>query len=255
MSEWLGAVGAGIGGVILGAVSTLFLTLFEPFQRAIRRWWEQRNPILPITVHVERRLEVIWAGGPQAWVSHSFYLPHSRPLGAAPGSLGEWQSWVEGMGGCDEGETLILVTIVCDSPATVVVRPPVVRTTVTEVDSDASSIIRPAAGGADLTPEAFEVQLGFGTVELASSGEFSYDKPLSWSMKQGDAHQFLIRARADSPGVYSWTAEVPLIVAGKDQSIRVDNRGQPFRTAMLEPRNPTSLWLGDHWEDANAIGG
>ncbi|MEU6594266.1 hypothetical protein ABZ923_34525 [Streptomyces sp. NPDC046881] len=52
---------------------------------------------------------------------------------------------------------------------------------------------------------------------------------LRLNLSKGGAVDFHVTSRAESPGVYEWTADLELLVGGEPKSISITNEGKPFK--------------------------
>ncbi len=246
MVEWFTQSWGWLVGVVLSFAAGLITAFLSPIQRRVERWGNRHVGGTPVRVHVEDRLSVLYAGSPDAWLNHDFYWPAEAPHEAPPEGLGAWQAWVRGHGGCDWEYTLVEIVFSTTTTVPVIVRPPLVRASVTSLGGGCV-VTRPASGGADVWPEAFDVDLDTGDL---SYGEFSHDRPLSWVVEpDGGVKSFYIRARASLPGMHSWTAVVPLVVDGRGIDLRVTNNGKEFKTVGSETPIPAFRWFGE-WTPA-----
>lgn len=234
-------------GAVLPLITAFLLVMTEPGQRWLRRWLLSRGTG-PVDVNVSTSFEAIWAGHPHAWTGQSFYVPHAEPGGPPPGTLAEWPGWIRSQGGAAEGELFLLVTLICDVDTTVVVRPPLLDVERKDLGPSATKLMWQPQGGPTIVPTVrFELNLGMGFTQPTATDTADSSIPLSWAMRRGDAQQFLIRAVAEWPGVYSWSLRLPLIVGGNEVIRKIDNGGSPFQTAKVSEQHAAYFWAGGEW--------
>lgn len=249
MFDWIESVAVWFVTIAVAFAAGLFTAFLEPVQRFAARLGRTVIRASPVRVHVETRLDVIWAGDPMAWIAHEFYLPGGVE-GLPAGTLAEWQEWIGKRGGCDHRMTLVMITLTSDASVPVIMRPPIPTVQSAPIESG-QYILRPALGGADIYPEAFELDLQSGSLV---GDEFSLRGPLSWTLEPGSGvQQVLVRAFANGEDLYSWTLRLPLIVDGRDVDIVVDDNGKPFRTAGTSAGLPSRRLVYGSWEDLPAL--
>ncbi len=246
MLEWLLDSWGWLAGVLLAYAAGIVTAFLSPIQPRVERWGRRLLGGTPVRVHVEDRLSVLHAGSPDAWLSHDFYWPAEPPHESPPEGIGAWQTWVRAHGGCDWEYSLVEIIFSTTTTVPVIVRPPIVGVSVTSL-SDGCVLTRPASGGPDVWPEAFDLDLDTGELSYT---EFSLDRPLSWVVEPGGGvKSFYIRARASSPGVHLWSAVVPLVVDGRGIDLEVTDHGSKFRTVGSETPLPNFRWFGE-WTPA-----
>ncbi len=107
MFDWIESVAVWFVTIAVAFAAGLFTAFLEPVQRFAARLDRTVIRASPVRVHVETRLDVIWAGDPMAWIAHEFYLPGGVE-GLPAGTLADWQEWIAKRGGCDHRMTLVM---------------------------------------------------------------------------------------------------------------------------------------------------
>lgn len=237
-----------VSSFVIGFVSALLLVLLDPVKRALMRLWMAISPIRPLTVLVESRPERMWVGHPHPPLGSSFYVPKADLHMQPPGTQIEWPAWIREQNGCAEGSMIVSVSLACDADTTVIVAPPVVGDC-TRVDLEASAVglvWRPQGGPPVVPVAAFELDLSPAGSTVWFKGDLGDDqpKPLRWFMKKGDVLDLLILVRANQPGVYSWTLQLPLIIGGRSVLHKIKNtKRHPLKIARVGPDYPTYGWV------------
>lgn len=230
-----------------GVAGSFALLLLEPVRRRLTRWLIARDPS-PITVNATSNYASIWSGHPSAWLGQSFYVPNAQLDEPPPGTLLEWPDWIKTQGGGAEDELFVFITLICDLETTVVVRPPTVTVTHHDTAPEATTLRWQPQGGASMMPlVTFDVNLAMRTSMIAADPA-NRNAPLSWSIAKGEARSFLIRAQSGGTGVYEWSLELPVIVAGKETLQRIDDNGSPFITAKSPANRPNYFWADGQWQ-------
>jgi hypothetical protein len=237
---WLGALlGFAVGAVLAASGRPLTSWLERLFRRRV---WRE-NPVL---VHVERDQSLIWAGNPP-WVGFTYFFTDTFPSEPPPEACVDWSRWAIKHGGLDVGLTMLEITIQAKADAAVVIGMPRVRTTQRSRPTGVVAVC--PAGGADLAPRRFEIDLDtFDPPSIsymnAQSGEDA--SPPTFKLAAGDVERFHIWARA-SGGLHEWTIDLPLLVEGHRQVITVaDGRGQ-FITIGSHQGQDEHFWWDGQW--------
>ncbi len=239
--DWLWAA---LGGLIVGAVVAPFV---EPWTRRLQRLGRRVAKEPALDVHVEWDQAVIWAGWPP-WLSFAYYFAGSLPPAAPPDSGFDWSGWADRHGGYDFMWTMLRVTLVARTDATVVVEIPVVNQTIAEVPFGVG-VLYPAPGGADVNPRRFQIDLDFGERAYARFEDEGQSAPApSWSLSKGEAEQSSIWARARDDRLHEWVLELPLIVDGQRRMVRIDKGGKPFVTVGDNQPHEFLARVGHKWE-------
>jgi len=237
-------VDALIGGVI-GLAIGLIGSFIAPAREQMARLGRRLLRAQPVDVHVEKDLDRIYAGIPD-WVSATFFLPEQSPNGDPGSSVGEWQRWVAERGGWDVGVTTLRVTIVARSPATVVVFPPQVSAQMATPPSG-TTIWRPV-GGASVNLLGLDVRLQPGRCEtLISDNDGSVNGPLSWSLRDGEAQQFLIRIQVGDEALWTWAATLELLIYGRLLQIDLPRSEGGNRLVGSGLGGKPQTWTGAAW--------
>lgn len=153
--DWLWGA---LAGFSLGAIAG---PLVEPWRRRLERWGRRAAREKPVDVHVEWDQAQVWAGVPP-WVSFSNYFEDQLPREDPPSDGKAWSAWAERNGGYDLRLTMLVVTVVARTGATVVVDTPRVSATRKEVPPGVG-VLWPAPGGADISPRRYDIDLSAGS--------------------------------------------------------------------------------------------
>lgn len=219
-----------VGTYVLGLASGLGVALIEPVNRWVGRIGRRASRDMGLQVHVESDSAVIWAGMPD-WIGFHYYFPGQVPNEAPPSSPREWRAWAYGRGGYDLRQSTVRLTLLGTAPVSVVVETPIINAC--RADLPAGERAVHPVGGAEVPPRAFDVDLDtFGpdnpTVQLIGDGGESLSGPLSWSVSKNETEQILMMVHSETPGLYRWTARLPVIIDGTRQYLDVDDQGTPF---------------------------
>lgn len=238
--EWLWGA---LGGVVIGGVAG---PLVEPWSRRLQRLGRRAALEKPVDVHVEWDQAVIWSGWPP-WMSFSNYFASELPSEPPPEDGRDWSGWADRNGGVDLGLSMLRLTIVAKSDATVVLDTPMVSQKVRPVPPGVG-VLKPAPGGPDVNPRRYEIKLDMGERPWVEFQDESSPRPApSWLLNKGDVEQLHIWARAEDDQLHEWVMELPLLVAGRRVRIPVDRGGKPFVTVgQAHPHQ--HLWRpNDEW--------
>lgn len=239
--DWLWGALAGFG------VGAVLAPLVEPWTRRLQRLGRRAAREPALDVHVEWDQAVIWAGWPP-WLSFSYYFPSCLPDEPPPESGFEWSGWADRYGGFDFMWTMLRVTLVARTDATVVIEAPVVSQRITDVPPGVGALY-PAPGGADVNPRRYQIDLDVGVQAYAQFQNESQPAPApSWSLSTGGAEQLTIWARTRDDKLHEWVIDLPLLVDGQRRTVRVDKNGNPFVT--VGGKQPYELLArnGDKWD-------
>lgn len=221
--DWLWSA---LGGFALGATAG---PLFEPWSRRLRRLGRRAARERPVDVHVEWDQAIIWSGWPP-WMSFSSYLPGDLPDEPPPEDGRDWTQWATRHGGFDLSLTMLRLTIVAKTDATVVLDAPLVTQKIKSVPRGVG-VLKPAPGGPDVNPRRYEVQLDTGEKPWVEYQDEGARRPApSWLLRQGEVEQLHIWARADDDKLHEWTMTLPLLIDGRRVLVPVDKGGKPFVT-------------------------
>ncbi|MEV5486905.1 hypothetical protein AB0L47_02600 [Streptomyces bobili] len=187
-----------------------------------RRWYG----VQAVSVHIERDPSIVWAGFPN-WIAASAWLPELPAH--APQHPTDWSMWAKGIGGADAAMTCLKITVTCREMVTVVVDPPKLRFEHLPLGEPPKGVVVTCrVGGAAVEPRRIQVDLGFGTTRwVGADGEQM--QSLSLALDKGETEQFYLFASA-SEGRHKWHLELPILVDGKREVIRIDDDGTPFVT-------------------------
>lgn len=228
---------------VAGAFVMLFLTaVIHPVSKRLealsRRWYGVRA----ISVHVERDPSLVWAGFPN-WIAASAWLPELPA--DAPQHPTDWSMWAKGIGGADAAMTCLKITVTCREMATVVVDPPKLRFEQLPLGEPPKGVVVTCrVGGAAVEPRRIQVDLGSGTTRwTGADGE--HMPSLSLALDKGETEQFYLFSSAGA-GRYKWHLELPILVDGRREVIRVDDDGAPFVTYGVDGF-VEYLWVDDEW--------
>ncbi|MEV5092999.1 hypothetical protein ACWEQ5_31430 [Streptomyces griseoincarnatus] len=223
----------------------LFLTpLIHPLAKRIEMYSRRIYGINPISVHIERDPSIAWAGNPN-WVGTAVWLPE-LPSGAPPENATDWHAWAKTLGGTDALVAFLRVTITCREPTSVVVNPPKVRRDILPVGNPPKGIISVSqTGGASLTPRRIEVNLDM-EAAIWVNEDGRRVEALSLLLEPGDSEQFFIFIKA-TVGRQQWHLELPVIVDGKREVMRIDDDGRRFILHGGEGMDG-HFWVDEKWE-------
>ncbi|MFZ3595488.1 hypothetical protein [Streptomyces sp. BH104] len=228
----------------LGGVIMLFLTpLAHPLTKRLESLSRRMYGIKPISIHIERDTSIVWAGHPN-WIGAFIWLP-SLPSTTPPEHPTDWHSWAQRIGGTDASTTFLKVTITCRESASVVVSPPKIRRDSLPVGSPPKGVILVnPTGGASVTPRRIKIDLDMAYADWIDEDGAPLPT-LSLALEAGETEQFYIFAHADV-GRYEWHIELPVIVDGRREILRIDDDGKRFITHGTAGLTEY-LWRDDQW--------
>jgi len=209
--DWLSILLAAVAGVVVGVLLTPFL---GPWARRAERAGRAVAGETPVDVLTDTDQAVIWAGSPP-WVGFSYYFEDGLPSEEPPEVCFDWSQWVYKRGGVDVALTMLQVTIQAKLNATVVIDTPIVRI-VDRVAVERGVIATCPAGGADIVPRHFEVDLDMFDPPVISymNEDHQVVRSPGFKLASGDVERFHIWAYAKGSELVEWTLELPLIVNG-----------------------------------------
>lgn len=240
-----------LGAVIVAAVTALVAPFLAPWRRKAERAGIVVAGEDPVDVLAETDPAIIWAGNPP-WVGFRYYFADELPSNAPPAVGFDWSKWAYKHGGVDVALTIVQITIQARFEAAVVLDAPIIR--VDGRSKIAGGVIAACpAGGADLTPRRFEVDLEWNPplVDYMDQDQKAVPNP-AFKLGAGDVERFHIWVRAHSDDLVEWTLELPVIVNGKRVTLPINGPVDfSFRTAGSEV--PASEWYrsGDQWVPQN----
>ena len=239
-----------IAGALVGVVTgTLVSPFLSPWSRRAERAGEVVAGDDPVDVLVDTDQAVIWAGAPP-WVGFSYYFEGGLPDEGPPEVGFDWSTWAYRHGGIDVNMTMLQVTIQAKLKATVVLDTPIVR--VVERRTVSGGVIGTyGAGGADLTPRHFRVDLDLfdpPTVEYLNEDHKVVQSP-AFKLASGDVERFHVWAYARGSELVEWTLELPVIINGKRSTLPVHGPTDvTFRTLGHESGVRERLSYGGAWQ-------
>lgn len=244
--EWLWGAFAGlVGGAVVAP-------LVEPWSRRLQSLGRRAARESPVDLHVERNRTLIFAGDPP-WESFAHYFPGDLPSEEPPEDGRDWGAWAARNGGVDMGFSVLLLTVVARTSATVVVQRPVVEQATRSVPVGVG-VLWPALGGAELVPRQYEVRLETGLPKpLVTFRESETDREASspsWSLAKGEAEQLHIYLRANGSDLHEWTIRLPLLVDGRRVEVPVRQAGgAPFITVGYRQPHRFLSRMNSEWQD------
>lgn len=238
-------------GVVAAVVVSLLLATLEPVKLVLARWSARLAGVHGVETHVELDPGVIYAGFPD-WIGYTYFVPGDHLETNPPSNPRLLRDWVLQKGGCPLQVSEARVTLVATGQGTIVVETPVVDVLQEDIPIG-TKLLRRAAGGADVYPKGFDVQLdtfGIDTpfVELVDESGEPRTTPLTWSLAQGQVETFHIRVISQTAALFLWRAQIPLIANGRRVYVDVDDAGQRIVLAGGDLRGCLG-WDGQVWAD------
>lgn len=239
---------------LLGVLSTIAALMVGALLDPVREQFARMGRIISrqtgVQMHVELDPAVIWAGMPP-WRSTSYFLPGGEPIDLTPPDQDDMRAWVYRHGGCDAVESVVRVTLVGATSATVVLETP--QVSATEDPLPAGHQITFLAGGASLSPRSFDVNLNyFGVhnpiVSFQDEGSPLPTPTVSFTLKSNEAEQFLIRITCEAHSLIYWRARIPILIDGHRRFLDVDDFGSPIKFAGGSWSGGNLVWNGTQWE-------
>lgn len=245
--NWSSEVAAGVIGGLAGSVITAFAS---PFLLRAERAGRAFTGEDPIDVVVDTDQAIIWAGAPP-WIGYGYYFKDGLPDEPPPEVPFDWGKWAYRHGGVDWRYTMLQVTLQAKLNTAVVIDTPIIRI-VDRTPMSSGRVAEYLAGGADLTPRRFEVDLNlFDPPVVGLVDEDS--QPLAraqFKLQAGDVERLQIWVRADGPDLVEWTLELPLIADGKRIQIPIDGpTDKVFRTAGAGSGLSRAAWSSSGWQE------
>lgn len=237
-------VGA-VAGVVIGGLLTPFLA---PWARRAERAGEAVAGEHPVDILADTDQAVIWAGAPP-WVGYSYYFAAGLPGDEPPEAGFDWSAWAYKRAGVDVAITMLQVTIQAKLKSTVVLDAPIVRV-VDRKPVEGGIVATCGAGGADLHPRHFEVDLDTFDPPLVNymNEDLQVAPNPGFPLAEGDVERFHIWAHARGSDLVEWTLELPVIVNGKRFIVPVQGPTDvSFRTLGSESGVDERLRAGDAW--------
>jgi hypothetical protein len=228
-----------VGLLVAGAV-------IAELVRRVPRWRAARCPLF---VHVETDPTAIWIGHPP-WIGASFLLPPDRDMMelSPPSNCLEWRRWARALGGVDEGQTDILVTLSAKEDLTVVVSG--LRAVVSSRRAaPAWHHVSCAVGGAAIVPR--RVELHFDEFPETANcwygpGDCEPIDPPVFSISGSEAEVLHIRGVSGRDWV-EWTADLLLVVNGRRVTVPIREGRRPFVTSGASGVVESHIWQGNQW--------
>lgn len=230
-------------GLLGGVLAGLLLAALEPVHRLIGRL--ARRTESAVTLHTETDPAVIWAGMPN-WIGFHYFLPPGARESEPPQRPHAWRRWALDNGGWDCVESVVRLTMIGQLPVTVVVEAPIVQATRAQPPPGFVAVW--PVGGADIVPREIVVHIDHVAVPIMDA-HAGPNEPLNFplSISHNEVEQIILRVRARAPGLYQWTAKLPVIVDGKRRYLDVRNEGgKPFEFVGSDLED-WQLWTGQDW--------
>lgn len=229
------AVVGGIVGAVVGALAVYFLP-------GLMRSASRRGPL---DVHVEDDPAIIWAGAPP-WVGAEFLMPDGDLPDPPSTFCPDWWAWAHANGGVDAGQTHVRVSLVGATDLTVVIDG--IRATVHSRTEPKGQVVSCPAGGADIVPKHFEIQLD--TFDPPTTSFLNIDgepSPMpAFKIAKGEVEMLHIIASTEQDRV-EWAGELLAIVNGKRQTIDIRPQGEGWFTTAATHGLPSRTSYGDGW--------
>ncbi|MFF0714679.1 hypothetical protein ACWEVM_27090 [Streptomyces bauhiniae] len=234
---------------VAGGFFILLITpIIRPLSNKIEVISQRIYGINPVSINVERDPSIIWAGFSN-WIGASVWLP--RLPDNAPDDPTDWYSWAQKLGGADAHVSVLKVTIVSRGVSTVVVNPPKVRAESLPISDPPKGLIATnPVGGAEIDPKRIHVNLPMGTAEWVNP-DGDPIKALGMALSPGDVEQFHVYAVTQA-GRYKWHLELPILIDGKREVIKIDDAGQEFLTYGMEGLGEY-FWHDGVWKSRDAF--
>jgi hypothetical protein len=161
-----------------------------------------------------------------------YFFVDDLPPKPPPIQYGEaWITWAVSNGGVEWGEIAVWLTLVCHSPVTVILLPPIMEVGATPTRAGKHTFA--SIGGGPFEELRFDANLDlrgieYPVVSLVSDGGQPLDGPLAWSFAQGEAKHIRLRVKSSSGDLINWHARLPVLVDGKTQFIKITDQGKDF---------------------------
>ncbi|MEU5320418.1 hypothetical protein AB0G67_27260 [Streptomyces sp. NPDC021056] len=232
-----------------GFVMLLLTPVIQPLAKRLEEISRRIYRVKPIHIHIERDPTIVWAGFPN-WIGTSVWLPE-HPNSSPPEHPTDWHAWARTLGGADANLTVLKITITSRELASVVVDTPKVRSEQLPLGDPPKGVIATQqTGGAAIDPRRIQVDLDMPySMWVNPHGEPL--EILSLNLSPGETEQFYLYASA-SVGRHKWHLELPILVDGKRQVIRIDDDGQPFMTYGTEGFE-NIFWQDGTWKVQDPI--
>lgn len=243
--DWPSTLVGAVIGVVVGGLVNPFLA---PWARRAERVGESVAGDDPVDVLVDTDQAVIWAGAPP-WVGFSYYFAAGIPDNEPPETGFDWSRWAYKNGGVDVAITMLQVTLQAKLKSTVVLDAPIVRL-VDRKRVEEGDIATYGAGGADLHPRHFEVDLDMFDPPVVSymNEDVQVVPNPAFKLAAGDVERFHVWAYARGSDLVEWTLDLPVIVNGRRLVLPVQGPTDlGFRTLGSDSGVRERLRVGNDW--------
>ncbi|MDI5912414.1 MULTISPECIES: hypothetical protein [Streptomyces] len=160
----------------------------------------------------------------------------TRPATGPGGGCSTFHDWLTKNGGVDAGKSKLQVAVQGSASHQVQINN--LRVIVVKRDKPPPTVglTCPSAGNANLRPIDIDLDQALPRAKYKATD----GRPFGFTVNKGEIETFLVTALAKHAR-YAWYLELDVTSEGKTSTLRVDNKGKPFRTAPL-PNPPMWSW-------------
>ncbi|MFJ9012876.1 hypothetical protein [Streptomyces canus] len=199
---------------------------------AMETWGKDAEPV--VTVSVETNPAKIGGFSDQSIVG---VVPIGTRPATGPGEgCSAFHDWLTTNDGVDAGKSKLQIAVQGSSSQQVQINN--LRVIVVKRDKPPPSVglTCPSAGSANLRPIDIDLDQALPRAKYKAKD----GRPFGFTVNEGEIETFLVTALAKHAR-YAWYLELDVTSEGKTSTLRVDNKGKPFRTAPL-PNSPMWSW-------------
>jgi hypothetical protein len=207
--------------------------------KAVQAGWRRIRRSLPVDVHVETDLRLIFANAPD-WIGFPQFVPLSKEDLPPPpaGHAIELASWAERLGGLPAGHMHLEVVITAREDCHVVVQR--FRIRATSADLPGGCVVVKAVGGASMEFRRIDVRLSTnGSITEFTAPGGRQAAPFEFQLHPGESAKFALSVSvdySDAADVYQWEGVLDFLCRGKTISIPVNDGGAMFRLVNVRGR-------------------
>lgn len=171
-----------------------------------------------------------------------------RDAGPPPPNEQDAPGWVSALGGVASGSQYIELALQGTGSETVVLKDLNVRVVASEAPLAWNDFGTGSGCGGGVTTRAFSVDLDAGRPDVVPQGG---QRGFPYSVSESDPEVFYVTANVSEHAV-SWYLELEWSSGGREDTLRIDDHGKPFRTSGAQGRPSYEYPLGgdSKWEPA-----
>ncbi|MFD9013705.1 hypothetical protein [Streptomyces sp. NPDC059552] len=216
-----------IGGIVAIVATTLGAVTAWP-----EDWWPRRLPTPKIFITSVQ-------GHGESVIPYPASVLDNPPAEVKDGCSRQAMDWINSLAPVPT-ETLVSFVLTTEREESVVVVG--LKPLVERVDGQAmKTVVEECIGG-----DGYLIRRADIVVDETPAPRFKFTNEegkaiagVELKLGKGGAAEFHIHSKAKTPGtVFEWTADVELLIGGEPTSLRLSNRGKPFKVAGPHPGRP-----------------